>query len=96
MAQIWVCLAAVHKKKLESVLDRGHLIAAKVPRRFPSRLLRSGLGARSLNDIVRHLASKFYVRTPRYLTTYYIAGLVQNVYIPCVYCATVGLSLIHI
>ena len=53
---VWGYLATVHKRKLQSVLDRGLRLAAKAPYRFSSRLLRRGLGVRSLEDTTRRLA----------------------------------------
>ena len=62
----------MHKKKLQSVLDRRLRLASKVPRRFPSR---RKLGDRSLDDTVRCLARTFYVRAARYSDNLLIAGL---------------------
>ena len=55
---VWGYLAAVRKRQLQSVLDRGLRLAAKTRYRIISRLLRSGLGVRSLDDTVRRLARK--------------------------------------
>ena len=49
----------------QRVLDRGLKLACKVPRKYASRLLRRGLGVRSLDDTVRRLARRFYVRSER-------------------------------
>ena len=56
---VWGYLANVHKKKLQSLPDRGLRLEANVPRRFSRRLLRSGSGVRSLDDTFRRLAPDF-------------------------------------
>ena len=67
---MWGYLAAI-----QSVLDRSLRLAAKVPRCFSSRLLRRGLGVRSLDDTFRRLARKFYARAARFPDNPLVTGL---------------------
>ena len=53
-APVWEYhLAAMHKRKLQGVLERRVRLPAKVPSRSLSRLLKRGLGVCSLDDTVR-------------------------------------------
>ena len=74
-APVWGYLAVSHRNTLQSVLDRGLRLAAKVPRRFPSYTLRKELGVRPLGETWRRIARKFYVRSARNTNNPLIAGL---------------------
>src|SRR5207302_9465897 len=64
-APVWGYLAAMHKRRLKSVYHRGFKLSAKIPRLYSSALMRRGLGVRSLDDVFRRLARRFYVRAAR-------------------------------
>ena len=54
---VWEYLAVLHKKKRHTAFSTGGLrLTAKGILRFPSHLLRSGLGVCSLDDTVRRFA----------------------------------------
>ena len=81
-APVWGYLAAMHKKKLQSIVNKSLQLAAKVHHQFPSCLLRSGLGIHSLADTIRYLAHKLYACVVRYSDNSLITRLGQY----CIWC----------
>lgn len=74
---VWGYLAASHKKKIQSLLDRGLRWALKAHWLTPNIAIRTTCGVRPLNVTIRHISRKFYRRAARFQGNHLITGLGQ-------------------
>ena len=72
---VWGYLAKTHKRKLQSLLDRGLRWACKAHYLTSNKTIREALRVRSLDATIRILSRKFYRRSARFQGNHLISAL---------------------